>query len=66
MQKSSFKPGNANSPAHESIKPSDAGSTLGPAKDQDAGLGEEELWATNSNPVKDQALPAKGLRSVGG
>ena len=68
MQKSSFKPGNANAPTHQPIKPSDAGAgqSLGPFKDQDAGLSDEELWATASNPVKEGALPAKGLRSVGG
>lgn len=62
---SSFKSGNANSPATQ--KPSQAADEYeGRYKDAADGLSEAQKFGTDQLPVKNDPLPAKGLRSAGG
>lgn len=66
---SSFKPGNANSPTTSA--PSKADSERrdeyeGRYKDASDGLSEAQKFGTDQLPVRNDPLPAKGLRSVGG
>ena len=66
---SSFKSGNANSPATQ--KPSKEDSERkdeygGKYKCNDDGLSEAQKFGTDQLPVKNDPLPASGLKSIGG
>lgn len=68
MEKSSFKAGQANAPTHTKLTAADAGgkgATSTPPTTQPM-PSESERWALAENPLREEPLPAKGLRSVGG
>lgn len=53
-----------NKPTKEDSAPKD--SYLGRYKSADKGKSEAEKFGTDQNPVQNDPLPAKGLKSMGG
>lgn len=68
-EQSSFKTGGANAPTQNKKTPQDAerdDEYNGNYKSSCEGVGEDEKWGLNANPVKNEPLPAKGLKNTGG
>ncbi len=67
-EKSSSKSGNANGTEQNKAQERDSSpgdEYYGSYKSACDGVSEDQKWGGNQNPVRDDALPAKNLRSVG-